>query len=117
MLAAGNYRCITNDGPRSIQEAVHSDIKKSESIYNSVRDLVVHLGADPEDLVPFAKYAAAAQSLLKPSSAARAVYAGAVNIERVDKLIKLVGDAVGMQNPDIDEAVMIVDAKLAANRA
>ena len=117
MLAAGNYRCITNDGPRSIQEAVHSDIKKSESIYNSVRDLVVHLGADPEDLVPFAKYATAAQSLLKPSSAARAVYAGAVNIERVDKLIKLVGDAVGMQNPDIDEAVVIVDAKLAANRA
>ena len=116
MLATGNYRCITSDGPRAIQEAVHSDVAKSEEIYNYVRDLVVHLGADESDMVPFQKYANAAQNLLKPSSAARAVYSGATNIERVDKLIKLAGDAVGMHHPDIDASVVTVDKKLAENK-
>ena len=116
MLATGNYRCITSDGPRAIKEAVHSDVSKSEEIYNYVRDLVVHLGADEADMVPFQKYANAAQNLLKPSSAARAVFSGATNIERVDKLIKLAGDAVGMQHSSIDETVATVDAKLADNR-
>jgi hypothetical protein len=116
MLATGNYRCITADGPRSIQEAVHGDLAKSKEIYNYVSDLVVRLGADIEDMVPFEKYANAAKSLLKPSSAARAVYSGAKNIERVDKLIQLTGKAVGMQHTSIDETVAIVDAKLAENR-
>jgi hypothetical protein len=48
------------------------------------------LGADPEDQVPFEKYAKAAESLLKPSSAARAVASGAPFIERVDLLVKLI---------------------------
>lgn len=116
MLATGNYRCITADGPRSIQEAVHGDLSKSKEIYDYVSDLVVELGADIEDMVPFEKYANAAKSLLKPSSAARAVYSGAKNIERVDKLIQLAGKAVGMQHPSIDETVAIVDEKLARNR-
>jgi len=116
MLATGNYRCITADDPRPIQEAVHGDLEKSKEIYNYVSDLVVHLGADASDMVPFEKYANAAKSLLKPSSAARAVYAGAKKIERVDKLIQLAGKAVGMQHPSIDETVAIVDAKLADNR-
>ncbi len=116
MLATGNYRCITADGPRSIQEVVHGDLEKSREIYNYVSGLVVHLGADASDMVPFEKYANAAKSLLKPSSAARAVFSGAKNIERVDKLIQLAGKAAGMQHPSIDETVAIVDAKLAANR-
>lgn len=116
MLATGNYRCVTPEGSRPIQEAVHSDAAKSEEIYNYVRDLVVRLGADKADMVPFQKYANAAQNLLKPSSAARAIDAGATNIERVDKLIKLVGDAFGMQHPEIDKAVATVDARLAENR-
>ncbi len=117
MLATGNYRCITKDGPRAIQEAVHGDLAKSKEIYNYVSDLVVSLGADAGDMVPFEKYANAAKSLLKPSSAARAVYSGAKNIERVDKLIQLAGKAVGRQHPSIDETVAIVDEKLAKNRA
>jgi hypothetical protein len=44
----------------------------------------IELGAAPADLVPFEKYAAAASGLTKPSSAARALFAGAPNIERVD---------------------------------
>ena len=72
MLLAGNYRCITKDGMRTAQEAVHSDIEASRSVYNFVFDLCVKLGAKPNDLVPFEKYAAAAQSLSRPASAARA---------------------------------------------
>src|SRR5436305_7617415 len=43
------------------------------SVYNFVFDLCVKLGAAPSDLVPFEKYAAAAQSLTRPASAARAL--------------------------------------------
>lgn len=115
MLATGNYRCITPDGPRAIKDAVHGDADKSAEIYGFVNDLVVKLGADPADLVPFEKYAKAAENLLKPSSAARAVYAGAQNIERVDKLIQLVARASGLQHDEIDATVALVDAKLAEN--
>ena len=73
MLLAGNYRCVTKDGMRTAQEAVHSDIETSRSVYNFVIDLCVKLGAAPGDLVPFEKYAAAAQSLSRPASAARAL--------------------------------------------
>ncbi len=41
------------------------------------------------DLVPFEKYAAAAEGLLKPSSVARAIAAGAPFVERVDRLAPL----------------------------
>ncbi len=68
MLLAGNYRCVTKDGMRTAQEAVHSDIETSRSVYNFVFDLCVKLGAAPGDLVPFEKYAAAAQSLTRPAS-------------------------------------------------
>lgn len=117
MLATGNYRCITAGGPRSIRDAVHSDIAQSEEIYTYVTELVVALGADAADMVPFEKYAAAAKNLLKPSSAARAVFSGATDIERVDKLIKLTGDAMGQAHPVIDEIVEIVDKRLAENKA
>src|SRR6188474_481443 len=63
MLLTGNYRCVTKDGMRTAQEAVHSDIETSRSVYNFVIDLCVKLGAAPSDLVPFEKYAPAAQSL------------------------------------------------------
>ncbi len=86
MLLSGNYRCVTEDGMRTAQEAVHSDIETSRSVYNFVIDLCVKLGADPKDLVPFEKYAAAAQSLVRPASAARALNNGVPFIERADKL-------------------------------
>ena len=47
MLLAGNYRCVTKDGMRTAQEAVHSDIETSRSVYNFVFDLCVKLGAKP----------------------------------------------------------------------
>ena len=116
MLLAGNYRCVTKDGMRTAQEAVHSDIATSRSVYNFVFDLCVKLGAKPEDLVPFEKYAAAAQSLTRPASAARALQNGAPNIERCDKLVQLIAKQKGLRHPAIDAQVALVDARLEANR-
>jgi hypothetical protein len=116
MLCAGNYRCITKDGMRTAQEAVHSNLEESRSVYNFVNDLCVKLGADRNDLVPFEKYAAAAQSLSRPASAARALNNGAPNIERADKLVQLLGKQKGMSHPTLDATVALVDERLAANR-
>src|SRR4029077_15014891 len=112
MLLTGNYRCITPHEPQSIRDAVHTDLKLSESIYNHVDAVAQRLGADPKDQVPFGKYAKAAESLLKPSSAARAVASGAPFIERVDLLVKLISHQLGMPSPEIDRTVQTVDQKL-----
>ena len=116
MLLAGNYRCVTKDGMRTAQEAVHSDIETSRSVYNFVFDLCVKLGAKPEDLVPFEKYAAAANDLVRPSSAARALNNGVPNIERTDRLVQLIAAQYGMKHPVVDQTVAQVDARLEANR-
>jgi hypothetical protein len=116
MLLAGNYRCITKDGMRTAQEAVHSNLAESKAVYDFVFDLCVKLGASPSDLVPFEKYAAAAQSLTRPASAARALQNGALNIERADKLVQGIAKQKGMRHPAIDAQVALVDQRLAANR-
>ncbi len=117
MLLTGNYRCITQEGEaKAIREAVHGDLAQSQAIYEWVDEVARRLGADPADQVPFEKYAAAAQQLLKPSSAARAVYAGARHIERVDRLVRRIARSCGMQSDAVDEIVATVDARLAANR-
>jgi hypothetical protein len=116
MLLAGNYRCITKDGIRTAKEAVHTNIEESRSVYNFVSDLCVKLGANPSDLVPFEKYAAAAQSLSRPASAARALFNGAPNIERADKLVQLIAKQKGLSHPVIDANVALVDELLDKNR-
>jgi len=117
MLLAGNYRCITADGMRTAQEAVHSNIEEARSVYNFVIDVCVKLGASRDELVPFEKYAAAAESLSRPASAARALNNGAKNIERADKLVQLIAAELGMHHPVVDGIVALVDRRLAANRA
>jgi hypothetical protein len=112
MLLTGNYRCITLHEPQSICDAVHNDLNLSQSIYDHVDTIARRLGADRKDQVPFEKYAEAAKSLLKPSSAARAVHSGAPFIERVDLLVKLISDQLGMPNSEIDRTVQIVDQRL-----
>ncbi len=116
MLLTGNYRCVQKDEMRSIREAVHSDLELSRAIYNWVGDLCVALGAAREDLVPFEKYANAAQGLVKPSSAARALAGGAPNIERVDCLVRTLAAQKGMQSDTVDETVALVDLWLEGNR-
>jgi hypothetical protein len=112
MLLTGNYRCITRREPQAIRDAVHGNLNLSQSIYEHVDAIARRLGADPQDQVPFAKYAKAAEGLLKPSSAARAVASGAPFIERVDLLVKLIAHQIGMPSAEIDRTVETVNQKL-----
>ena len=116
MLIAGNYRCITRGGAIPIRDAVHGNIEKSKAVYEWVSGLCQQLGADPEDLVPFEKYAKAAEGLAKPSSAARALFAGATHIERVDCLVRKIAGQKGLKSDVLDEIVALVDDRLAKNR-
>ncbi|MBV8334585.1 MAG: hypothetical protein JO358_03885, partial [Alphaproteobacteria bacterium] len=116
MLLTGNYRCVTPDRAIDIKEAVHNDLAASRSVYDWVCGLCERLGASPDDLVPFDKYAAAALDLVRPSSAARALFAGAPNIERTDRLVQAIGAQLGVRNAIVDQTVAFVDARLAANR-
>jgi len=116
MLLTGNYRCVQKDAMRSIQEAVHSDIEESRSVYNWVGALCRMLGAAEEDLVPFEKYASAARGLSKPSSAARALAAGATHVERVDLLVQGIAAQKSMRSDAIDRTVALVEHWLAKNR-
>jgi hypothetical protein len=117
MLVTGNYRCVQKDSARSIKDAVHSDIEASRGLYEWVCGVCIALGAAPSDMVPFAKYANAAGELTRPSSAARALFAGAPNIERVDRLMQLIARQQGTSNTVLDETVALVDERLAANRS
>jgi hypothetical protein len=117
MLITGNYRCILADRMIAIKEAVHGNPDRSRQIYDWVVKLCTGLGADPEDLVPFEKYAKAAEGLGKPSSAARALFGGAANIERVDCLVRRIAAQQGMTLDTLDEMVGLIDQRLVHNRA
>jgi hypothetical protein len=116
MLITGNYRCILADRMIPIKEAVHGNVDKSRGVYDWVAKLCTGLGADADDLVPFEKYAKAAEGLGKPSSAARALFGGAAHIERVDSLVRGVAAQHGQKLDTLDEIVSLVDARLANNR-
>jgi hypothetical protein len=116
MLITGNYRCIGRDRIVSIQHAVHRDIDESRRIYSWVHELCSELGANVADLVPFEKYARAAESLAKPSAAARALEAGATHIERVDEVIRCVAQQLGKCFDQLHEITSIVEDRLRRNR-
>jgi hypothetical protein len=117
MLIAGNYRCIRPGGMVGIHQAVHADPGRSRAIYELVGQVCKGLGAAETDLVPFEKYARAAESLAQPSSAARALFGGAARIERVDCLVRRIAHQQGLQSDTLDEIVNLVDQRLAKNRA
>jgi hypothetical protein len=117
MLLAGNYRCVQADAMRPIKEAVHANIEETRAVYDWVVKLCTMLGADAADMVPFDKYATAALSLGSPSSAARALAAGAPNIERVDLLVQSIAAQRGMKLDAVDRTVDLVNGWLAKNRA
>ncbi len=116
MLIAGNYRCIRPDDMIPIKEAVHGNVAKSQEIYDWVAKLCGRLGASAADLVPFEKYAKAAEGLGKPSSAARALFSGAQHIERVDSLVRRIARQLGLQSETLHEIVTLVDERLGRNR-
>lgn len=118
MLIAGNCRCLHADGRIvSIAEAVHADLNQSRRLYDWVTGVVVKTGADPADLVPFDYYASAAKALTRPSSFARAIGAGAPLIERVDKMVLLAGQALGLDVPQALEGIVAVVDKILAQRS
>jgi len=116
MLIAGNYRCIRPNDMIPIKEAVHGNVAKSREIYDWVAKLCSRLGAEAADLVPFEKYAKAAEGLGKPSSAARALFNGAEHIERVDSLVGRIARQLGLQSETVHEIVALVDERLGRNR-
>ncbi len=116
MLIAGNYRCIRPNDMIPIKEAVHGNVDKSREIYDWVSKLCTRLGAAAADLVPFEKYAKAAESLGKPSSAARALFGGAEHIERVDSLVRRIARQLGLHSDTLHEIVTLVDERLGRNR-
>jgi hypothetical protein len=116
MLVAGNYRCVTPDRAIMIKEAVHNDLATSRAVYDWVCGVCERLGARGGDLVPFDKYAQAAFDLVRPSSAARALFNGAPNIERTDRLVQTIAAQFGMRNAVVDQTVALIDARLAQNR-
>ena len=116
MLIAGNYRCIRPDQMIPIKEAVHGNVAKSREIYEWVAKLCHRLGAEAADLVPFEKYAKAAETLGKPSSAARALFGGAEHIERVDSLVRRIARQLGLDSETLHEIVGLVDERLGQNR-
>jgi hypothetical protein len=117
MLMAGNYRCIRRDDMIAIKDAVLANVDKSREVYDWVWQLCASLGANDDDMVPFEKYAKAAQGLGKPSSAARALFGGAEHIERVDCLVRRIARQRGFQSDTLDEIVTLVDERLGKNRA
>jgi len=94
---------------------VHTDLEESRSLYEFVNRVCSELGAAPEDLVAFEKYAAAAQSLVRPSATARAIDNGDTTIERVDKLVQLTAAQLGLSHPVLDAIVALVDRRIARN--
>lgn len=116
MLIAGNYRCIRPDSMIPIRDAVHGDVAESRRIYEWVTSVCTGLGAEAGDLVPFEKYAKAAESLGKPSSAARALFSGAEHIERVDSLVRRIARQRGLHCDALHEIVELVDERLGRNR-
>jgi hypothetical protein len=117
MLMTGNYRCIRANDMIAIREAVHGDIERSREVYEWVAGLCARLGAEPGDLVPFEKYAKAAETLVKPSSAARALFGGAPHIERVDRLVREIAGQQGLAFGPLREIVALVDGRLRKNRS
>lgn len=116
MLLAGNYRCVMPMGEQPIRDAVLGNIRASESLYVHVGLVVMRLGGEKSSLVPFEKYAKAATGLMKPSSAARAIAAGADRIERVDMLVLLIAQQFGMDMPAVADVVSTVSKRLEANQ-
>jgi hypothetical protein len=117
MLIAGNYRCVRRDDVLPIREAVLGDLSQSREVYGWVWEVCRRLGAGEDDMVPFEKYARAAEGLSKPSTSARALFGGAEHVERVDCLVRRIAAQHGLRSAALDEIVSLVDQRLARNRA
>jgi hypothetical protein len=113
MLIAGNCRCVTDAEPISIRDAIHSDLSTSRELYGWVVQQCLRLGAAESDMVEFDRYAEAALDLPRPSSLARALYAGAAAVERPDRLVLQLARNLGESNRMLADIVTKIDRLLA----
>lgn len=118
MLIAGNCRCFNPDGSlRPISAAVHDDLEASERMYEWTLELVRSIGASDSDLVSFRHYAAVSKRLSAPSSFARSVANRSQQVERVDKMIQLVGLEFGRVSEELDQVVAMADGLIYGNKS
>ena len=90
------------------------DIRATQD--GSSESIVLRLDGRADDLVGFDKYLAATDKLAAPSSVARAIASGAPAVERIDKLVQLIGREHGITHPAIDRTVSVIDAALARTK-
>lgn len=112
MLACGNYRSILSQRIRPICEAVWDDPTESRAIYDFAVDVLTANDVPEDIIVPFDRYADAAHGLTLPSSAARAIHAGATKIERADLLLQRLALRKGLSSPGLDQVIATVNQRL-----
>jgi len=117
MLIAGNSRCLTVGGIRTIAEAVHDDPAASRRIYEQVVTIIRSLGTSAEIVVPFEQYQKATAQLVRPSSAARAIASGASQVERIDRLVLNLARTHATASDELEEIHNAIEDRLRANRA
>jgi hypothetical protein len=116
MLITGNFRCMTEAAPRSIADAVTSDLPLSRDLYEWVVSVCLKLGAEEATMVSFDRYLDAARGLSLPSSVSRGLYAGSTAVERIDFLVQSIALRYGMAHPALDQIVADVSGTLERNR-
>ena len=109
MLLVGNYRCLSNFKLQSINMSVHRDVDLSEKIYDHVVEIMKNFGAGRESIIPFKSYLRASTKLDAPSSVCRSIANGKNYVERVDKLVQVMGNSISLYSSDIDKIVQNID--------
>ena len=89
--------------------SVHQDVDLSKKIYNHVVEIMKNLGAGREAIIPFKSYLRASVNLDAPSSVCRAIANGKNYFERVDKLVQVMVQSIGLYSSDIDKIVQNID--------
>ncbi len=118
MLLAGNYRCVTKDGPRAIKEAVHSDLEASRAVYDWVVELCVSLGAAPRrpGAVREVRQRGAGPGHARPRRRARCSPARRTSSAST-AWCRPSRRRRACSHPVVDETVALVDARLELNRS
>ena len=124
MLITGNFRCIGPTNAKTIRSAVWDDLERSRSIYEWVTELCQKLVVSIDKycdlskvLIPFDRYADAAQQLVYPSSVSRGLLNNATEVERVDRLIQGLARSLNAEDESLNSIVSLVDETLMVNRS
>ncbi len=114
MLLTGNYRCILRKAaPVKDTCTAHRSIALGVQFGGRPAH---QLGAKPNDLVPFEKYAAAALSLEQPLLGRARARRRRAQHRAGRPPSPGIAAQKGMRNAVVDETVALVDARLAVNR-